>query len=273
MFEVVNKKILSETIKEIDILAPNIAKNAKPGQFVVLRIDEFGERIPLTIVSADKKAQTVKIIFQEVGKSTKKLGLLEKGSFILDFLGPLGIPSLTKKYGNVICIGGGVGIAAIYPIAKELKSIGNKVTSIIGVRTKDMIMLQNEMEEISDEIFFTSNDGTLGTKGFVTDILKNIIKNEKIDMIFAVGPIVMMKAVFDLVKQHNIPLRLSLESLMVDGIGMCGACRVNYEEHIKFSCIDGPEFDAYKLDFQDIMNRQKAYCSQEKKALDEWGNS
>jgi ferredoxin--NADP+ reductase len=268
MFKIISKKILSESLKEFDVLAPHVAKNAKAGQFVVVRTDEFGERIPLTIASTDLEKGTVKIIFQEIGKSTKKLGLLDEGAYIQDFLGPLGNPSEVKKYGKVICIGGGVGIAAIYPIAKALKETGNKVISIIGVRSKEMMMLKDEMKNVSDEIFFTSNDGSLGQKGFVTDVLKDILNNEKIDIIFAVGPLVMMKAVYDYAKNFDIPVKVSLEVLMLDGIGMCGACRIKHGHDTKFACVDGPEFDASKLDFQDIMNRQKNYVQKEKEALD-----
>ena len=273
MFKIVCKKVLSETLKEFDVLAPNVAKNAKAGQFVVVRTDEFSERIPLTIAATDLEKGTVKIIFQEIGKSTKKLGLLDEGAYIQDFLGPLGNPSEIKNYGNVVCIGGGVGIAAICPIAKALKESGNQVVSIIGVRNNKMMMLKNEMENVSDRIFFTSNDGSLGQKGFVTDVLKEILNSQKVDIIFAVGPLVMMKSVFDLAKGFDIPVRVSLEVLMLDGIGMCGACRIKHAHEIKFACIDGPEFDAANLDFDDIANRQKNYLEKEREAMDGFGSS
>jgi len=268
MFKIITKKILSPNLKEFDVLAPNVAKNAKAGQFVVVRTDEFSERIPLTIASTNLDKGTVKIIFQEIGKSTKKLGLLEEGAYIQDFLGPLGNPSEIKKYGKVVCIGGGVGIAAIYPIAKALKEAGNEVQNIIGVRNAEMMMLKTEMEQVSSnsKIFFTSNDGSLGQKGFVTDVLKDILANEKIDIIFAVGPLVMMKAVFELAKNVEIPVRVSLEVLMLDGIGMCGACRIKHGNETKFACVDGPEFDAAKIDFDDIGNRQKTYIEREQEA-------
>lgn len=270
MFKIISKKILSESLKEFDVLAPNVARNAKAGQFVVVRTDEFSERIPLTIAATDIKQGTVKIIFQEIGKSTKKLGLLDEGAYIQDFLGPLGNPSEIKNYGKVVCIGGGVGIAAIYPIAKALKEAGNEVENIIGVRSKEMMMLKDEMEKVSDQIFFTSNDGSLGQKGFVTDVLKDILAREKINIIFAVGPLVMMKAVFEMAKNFNIPVRVSLEVLMLDGIGMCGACRIKHGHDTKFACVDGPEFDAAKLDFDDIANRQKNYVEKEKEAMENY---
>ena len=271
MFKIVNKKVLSPTLVEFDILAEDTAKNALAGQFVMIRLDEVGERIPLTIVSTDKNTGLVKIILQIVGKTTKLLGQLEAGDTIKDFLGPLGQPSKIENYGNVVCIGGGVGVAAIYPIAKALKEKQNKVVGILGARTKELLILENEMQEISDEYFVATNDGSVGRNGFVTDVLKEILQSQKVDIVFAIGPMPMMKAVFDMVKSFNdkIPVRLSLETLMLDGIGMCGACRVNYYGETKFTCADGPEFDAYGLDFVDIANRQKAYKDKEKIAMEQ----
>lgn len=267
MFKIVNKKTLSRTLKEFDILAPDVARNAQAGQFVVVRINELGERIPLTIVSTDKTKGTVKIILQEVGMTTQLLGGLEVGDSIEDFLGPLGQASAIKNYGTAVCVGGGVGVAAIYPIAKALKESGNKLVSILGARSADLLILEEDMKKISDEYFVTTNDGSKGIKGFVTDILQDILTKQNVNIVFAVGPMPMMEAVFSCVRKFankdKIPVKLSLETLMLDGIGMCGACRVSYFGETKFTCADGPEFDADGLDFQDIKNRQKAYKNQE----------
>jgi ferredoxin/flavodoxin---NADP+ reductase len=279
MFQILSKKDIDLTIKEFDVFAPNIVKNAKAGQFVMVRLDEFSERIPLTIADIDFEKQSIKIILQELGKSTKKLGLLKVGDEIRDVLGPLGEPAEIKNYGNVVVIGGGVGIAAIAPIVKALKLSNNKVTTIVGIRNKSMMMLEELLEKYSDELFLTSNDGSLGEKGFVTDVLTRLFEQKKhIDIIFTVGPLVMMKAVYEMVKEKieiykiekNIPVMVSLEVLMLDGIGMCGACRVKYGEENKFACVDGPIFDASKLDFSDIMNRQKSYKGKEEIALKKW---
>ncbi|MFC1484919.1 sulfide/dihydroorotate dehydrogenase-like FAD/NAD-binding protein [bacterium] len=267
-YKILNKKILGPNLKELDIYAPEIAAGAEAGQFVVLRIDEYGERIPLSIAQANKSNGAIKIIFQETGKTTKKLGMLEIGDSIRDFLGPLGLPSDIKKYGKVICIGGGVGIAAIYPMVSALKKENNYVISILGARTKDMLILEHEVHNSSQEFYIATDDGSYGVKGFVTDILKNVVKDNKIDMVFAVGPISMMKAVFEIASEYDIPIKVSLETLMLDGIGMCGACRVYHYGKIKFTCVDGPEFDAYGLNFDDIANRQKRFKNQEKTSLD-----
>ncbi len=268
MFKIISKKIIAENLIELDILAPNVAKNAKPGQFVMIRLDEFSERIPLTIVSTCLETDSVKIIFQILGVSTQKLGALNQGDFIQDFLGPLGNPSQIQTYGKVVCIGGGVGIAAIYSIAKALKSVNNKVYSILGVRAKEMLFLADEMRDLSDKFFITSNDGSIGQKGFTTDVLSQILETEKVDMIFAVGPIPMMQIVFEIAKKHDVLMRVSLEVLMLDGIGMCGACRITYDGKSVFACVDGPEFDAYKIDFSEITKRQKSYLEKEKKSLE-----
>ncbi|MDR0676846.1 MAG: sulfide/dihydroorotate dehydrogenase-like FAD/NAD-binding protein [Elusimicrobiota bacterium] len=282
MFKVLAKKdiyVAENSIKQFEILAPNIAKNAKAGQFIIVRLDEFSERIPLTIVDINKEQKSIKVIIQEIGKSTKKIGLLKVGDDIRDILGPLGRAAEIKNYGNIICIGGGVGIAAIFPIVKAMKGVGNKVISITGVRKKEMMILEKNLKKYSDKLFLTSNDGSLGEQGFVTDVLEKILdKKEKIDIIFAIGPLIMMKSVFETVKKklqnikQKIPVMVSLEVLMLDGIGMCGACRVKYEKENKFACMEGPIFNAEKLDFNDIMNRQKSYKNKEEIALKVWQN-
>ncbi len=267
MYEILTKKSLSPTVKLMEIKAPLIAKKAKPGQFIILRIDEKGERIPLTIADYDRKKGTITIIFMEVGKTTKQLGLMNKGDTILNFAGPLGVPSEIEKYGTVVCIGGGVGIAPLYPIIRALKDAGNTVISILGARNKELLMLEKEIEEFSDELIIATDDGSKGHKGFVSDVLQNLIdEGTKIDVVWAIGPVIMMKVVANLTRKYDLKTVVSLNPIMVDGTGMCGGCRVTVGNETKFACVDGPEFDGHQVDFDNLMLRNRRFIDEEKHA-------
>jgi ferredoxin--NADP+ reductase len=266
MYPVVEKKVLSETVKQLKIKAPLVAKKAQPGQFIILRIDEKGERIPLTIADFDRKQGTITIIFLEVGKTTKQLGTLEVGDSLENFAGPLGMPSEVKKYGTVVCVGGGVGIAPLYPIVKALKEAGNFVISILGAKTKDLLLLENEIHEYSNEFYIATDDGSKGHKGFVSDVLQQVIDKHKVDMVMAIGPIIMMKVVSDLTRKYHIKTLVSLNPIMVDGTGMCGGCRVSIDGKTKFACVDGPEFDGHKVDYDNLMLRNRRFIHEEGEA-------
>jgi len=250
--------------------APWVAKKAKPGQFVILRVNEEGERIPLTIADYDPDLGTVTIIFQEVGKTTMMLGELEEGDDILDFVGPLGREIEERYFGHVVCVGGGVGIAPTYPKAKALKACGNKVTSIIGARTASLLFWEDKMRSVSDVLYVTTDDGTYGEKGFVTHVLERVLKSEKVDLVVAVGPVMMMKMVSLLTKDYGVPTLVSLNPIMVDGTGMCGCCRVTVDGKCCFTCVDGPVFDGWKVDFDELLARQRTYLEEERRALDLW---
>lgn len=267
MYEIVEKRVLSDIVKLMKIKAPLVAKKAKAGQFIILRIDESGERIPLTIADYDRDKGLVTVIFMEVGKTTKQLGKMKVGEFLLNFVGPLGVPSEIKKYGTVVMIGGGVGIAPLYPVIRELKKIGNYVISILGARNEKLLMLENEIHEYSDELFITTDDGSKGHKGFVSDILQKLIdEGRKIDMVMAVGPVIMMKVVADVTRPYKIKTLVSLNPIMVDGTGMCGGCRVTVGNEVKFACVDGPEFDGHLVDFNNLNLRNRRFINQEEKA-------
>jgi len=267
MYTIIEKKILSDNVKQFKIKAPLVANKAKAGQFIILRIDEKGERIPLTISDFDKKEGTITIIFMEVGKTTIQLGKMNQGDKIMNFTGPLGEPSEIKKYGTIVCIGGGVGIAPLFPIIKSLKESGNYIISILGARNYSLLMLEDEIEKYSDEFFITTDDGSKGSKGFVSDVLQKIInENKKIDIVWAIGPVIMMKVVSDLTKKYDIKTMVSLNPIMVDGTGMCGGCRVEIDGKTKFACVDGPEFDAHKVDFNNLMLRNRRFIRDEEKS-------
>jgi ferredoxin--NADP+ reductase len=237
-----------------------------PGQFIMFRISEEGERVPLTIADFDRQEGWVTIIFQEVGFSTKQLGRLEQGDHILDFAGPLGQPSVLDGFKKVLCIGGGVGIAPLYPQIKQLSQAGASVSVIIGARSKDYIILEEEIKGLSDSLYIATDDGSYGQKGFVTDILKDLITKQasKYDLVIAIGPLVMMKAVADFTRAFAIPTRVSLNPIMVDGTGMCGGCRVTVGGQTKYACVDGPEFDGHLVDFDEAMRRQGMYKQEER---------
>jgi ferredoxin/flavodoxin---NADP+ reductase len=275
MYRILEIKTLSETVKLMKIKAPLVAKHAKAGQFIILRIDEQGERIPLTIADYDRNKGTITIIFMEVGKTTKQLGKMNVGDELLNFAGPLGTASEIEKYGTVVCIGGGVGIAPLYPIIRALKEAGNTVISILGARSENLLMLEKEIDEHSDELYIATDDGSKGTKGFVTTVLQQLIDDgRKIDVVWAIGPVIMMKVVADLTKKYDLKTIVSLNPIMVDGTGMCGGCRVTVDGKIKFACVDGPEFDGHKVDFENLMLRNKRFLREEEascKMLEEAG--
>ncbi len=268
-FTILKKRKLAPTIHQLDVAAPRVAEKAMPGQFVILRIDECGERIPLTIADFDAADRTVTLIFQEIGKTTRQLASLDAGDSIADLAGPLGRASAIERFGTVVCVGGGVGIAPIFPIARGLTEAGNKVISIIGARSADILFWEERMEEASSKLYVTTDDGTKGHHGFVTDIVQNVIDSgERIDRVIAIGPPVMMRAVAGVTKPFGVKTVVSLNPIMVDGTGMCGACRVLVGGVTKFACVDGPEFDAHEVDFTLLMSRLAMYLPEEKEALD-----
>ena len=267
MYEILEKKVLSDAVKLLKVEAPMVARKAKAGQFIILRIDETGERIPLTIADYDRKDGTVTIIFMEVGMTTIQLGKMNEGDKILNFVGPLGVASEIENFGTVVCIGGGVGIAPLYPIIRELKQAGNKVISILGARNESLLMLEDEIAKFSDDLIVATDDGSKGTKGFVTTVLQKLIDDgEKIDVVWSIGPVIMMKVVVDLTKKYDLKTIVSLNPIMVDGTGMCGGCRVSVGGETKFACVDGPEFDGHKVDFANLMLRNKRFVREEEKA-------
>lgn len=266
MYAIVFREELAPKIKLFKIEAPEVARKARPGQFIILRIDEEGERIPLTIADYDTSAGTITIIFQEVGKTTELLGELREGDSILDFVGPLGCPSEIENFGTVVCVGGGVGVAPVYPIARALKEAGNRVVSIIGARTRDMLIWENEMRQISSELYVATDDGTAGRKGFVTDVLADVLAREKVDKVVAIGPVVMMQAVCR-VTPETVPVTVSLNPIMVDGTGMCGACRVEVGDATRFACVDGPEFDGHQVNWELVLLRSRMFVDEERLAM------
>ena len=261
MFKILTKEELSPNVFSMDIDAPRIAKKAQAGQFIVLRVDEKGERIPLTIANFDRQQGTVNIVFQVIGASTMELAALNAGDSIVDFVGPLGRPSEIKKFdGTVVVVGGGIGVAPTFPIARAMHEAGNKVIAIMGAKSKDILIMEKEMSEVVDEILVTTDDGSRGIKGFVTYAVDKLVKRgEKIAQITAIGPVIMMKSVADATKPLNIPTVVSLNPIMVDGTGMCGGCRVTVGDETKFACVDGPEFDGHLVDFKGLMSRQRMY--------------
>jgi ferredoxin/flavodoxin---NADP+ reductase len=268
LFKIVEKDYLQEIIVSMVIEAPEIARKRKAGQFIVLMIDEKGERIPLTIVDSDSEKGTLTIIFQIVGKTTAQLAQMGKGDYILNVLGPLGHPTEIKNFGTAVCVGGGVGIGVAYPIAAALKKAGNKVISIIGARTKEILILEEEMKKVSDLLLPATDDGSYGFHGFVSSVLQNLIDSgEKIDIIYAIGPVPMMKALAGMTKPYGIKTIVSLNPIMVDATGMCGACRVSVGGKTMLGCVDGPEFDGHEVDFNLLMSRLKMYSSQEAQAM------
>ncbi len=267
MYQIIEKQILSDTVKLMKIKAPLVAKHAKPGQFIILRINEKGERIPLTIADFDREKGLVTIIFMEIGKTTKELGTLNVGDKLLNFVGPLGKPSEIEKYGRVVCIGGGVGIAPLYPIIKALKQAGNHVTSILGARNEKLLILEDEINEWSDELYIATDDGSKGLKGFVSDVLQKLIDEGKtFDIAWAVGPVIMMKVVAGLTKKYGIKTVVSLNPIMIDGTGMCGGCRVSVGGKIMFACVDGPEFDGHLVDYDNLLQRNNRFIEEEREA-------
>lgn len=252
----------------IEVEAPLVAGRNKPGQFIVLRVNEKGERIPLTIVDSSAERGSIALIFQVVGKTTRLLSELNEGDCVLDVVGPLGKPTEVKRYGTVALVGGGVGIAEIYPEAKAFKAAGNEVLGIIGARTAELLILEEELRQICDEVHVATDDGSRGQRGFVSDVLKRLMEERRIDLVYAVGPTLMMKAVSNLTKPRGIKTLVSLNPIMLDATGMCGACRVKVGGEIRFACVDGPEFDGHLVDFDLLMARQRMYLEEEKMALE-----
>jgi len=261
MFPILQKRKLAENTYLVEIEAPEIAKKAKAGQFVILRQDEKGERIPLTIADSSKK--TITIVLLVVGKTTTKLSLLKKGDTLMDVVGPLGNPSKIQEYGNVVIIGGGLGIAPIYPIVKALKVAKNKVTVVIGAKSKKYLFWEDHFKGLCDKVLVATDDGSKGKKGFVSDVLKELMQKERIDLVIAIGPPIMMKVISEMTK-NRIKTICSLNPIMVDGMGMCGGCRVVIDGKIKFACCDGPEFNAHQVDWEELMNRNRTYEEEEK---------
>ena len=274
MFNIVHAQWLAPGIKRFVIEAPRIARKQKPGQFVILRIHEEGERIPVTIENSDVERGTISIVVQAAGKTTHLLNSLETGESILDVVGPLGKPSDIRKYGTVVVVGGGVGTAMAYPTAAALKQAGNRVISIVGARNQELVILEKEVRAVSDALMITTDDGSYADKGFVTDKLRQLIENgTRIDLVIAVGPIVMMKAVSEMTRKENIHTVVSLNPIMIDGTGMCGGCRVLIDGKSEFACVDGPEFDAHKVDFSVLVQRNSMYRDAEQRSLAEYQQS
>ena len=261
MFKILKKEELSPNVFSMDIDAPRVAKKAQAGQFIVLRVDEKGERIPLTIANFNRETGVVNIVFQVIGASTMALAAVEEGESIVDFVGPLGQPSEIKKFdGTVVVVGGGIGVAPTFPIARAMKEAGNKVIAIMGAKTKDILIMEDEMKEITDEILITTDDGSRGIKGFVTYAVQELVeRGEKIAQITAIGPVIMMKSVADCTRELGIHTVVSLNPIMVDGTGMCGGCRVQVGDETKFACVDGPEFDGQLDDFKTNTNSPRMY--------------
>jgi ferredoxin--NADP+ reductase len=266
--KIVKKEVLTDNpagrIYRLEAVSPAIAAKARPGQFVVLMVSPEGERVPLTVVDTDTEKGIIVLIFQEVGLTTKLLGKLNPGDALYALAGPLGHPTEIKSYGKVILIGGGVGIAEIYPVAKALKEEGNDIITILGARTKELLILEEELKSVSSKFYITTDDGSYGKKGFTTDILKELLEGEKCDLVYAVGPIPMMQKVAEVTRNFKVKTIVSLNALMVDATGMCGCCRVNVAGETKFSCVDGPEFDADLVDWDELIKRNRIYAEQEK---------
>lgn len=273
MFKILKKQVLNPTVTLMDIDAPLIAKKAEPGQFIILRVDADGERIPLTIADFDRENGVVTIIFQIVGATTEKLNAKKEGEFIEDFVGPLGVPSHVDGLKKVAVVGGGVGCAIAYPIAKKLHQLGAEVHSIVGFRNKDLVILEDEFNAVSDKVCMMTDDGSHGTKGLVTNALKEIIESgEKYDEVITIGPLIMMKFVCALTKEYGIKTTVSMNPIMIDGTGMCGGCRLTVGGTTKFACVDGPDFDGHEVDFDEAIERSSMYRPFERKAHEETCN-
>ncbi|MBW1812298.1 MAG: sulfide/dihydroorotate dehydrogenase-like FAD/NAD-binding protein [Deltaproteobacteria bacterium] len=273
MFKIVKREEMAEgTVILNEIEAPLIAKKAKPGQFVILKANETGERIPLTMADTDPENGTITIIYMIVGKSTALFKTLKEGEGYLDVIGPLGAPTHLEKVGKVVCVGGGTGVAVLHPITRALKEVGNDVTCIIGARTKDLLILEDQMKAASNDFKVCTDDGSYGHHGFVTDVLKEVLEQNDIKLVVAIGPVPMMKAVSNITKELGVKTMVSLNPIMIDGTGMCGGCRVSVGGKTKFACVDGPEFDGHEVDFDELMMRLQAYAEEEKRSYDEHCN-
>jgi ferredoxin--NADP+ reductase len=264
MYKIVRKSELAPKIKLFEVATPDIAAKANPGQFVIVKTSENGERVPITLVNADMKKGTITFVFNEVGKTTRQLGLLNEGDSILNLCGPLGNPSEIEKFGTILCVGGGVMIAPMLFQVSAMRKAGNKVITVIGARIKDLLFFENEMKALSDEFYMATDDGSKGYKGL--DFLKEIFAKQKIDRVVAMGPVVMLKTVSEMTKPLGIKTIVTLTPIMVDGMGMCGACRVTVAGKTKFGCVDGPEFDGHQVDFEELVQRQRMFLPEERLA-------
>lgn len=259
MFKIIDKEHFSEHVVKFEVEAPEIARSRRPGHFVIVRVGDGGERIPLTIAASDSVRGTITLVVQEVGVSTRKICALNVGDCFTDIVGPLGQATHIGKVGTVVCCGGGVGVAPLLPIVRAMKEAGNKVVTILAARTAELVILRDQVAPYSDEVIVMTDDGSLGRRGLVTEGLEDVINREKVDQVVAIGPAVMMKFVAKLTKKYDIPTMVSLNTIMVDGTGMCGACRVTVDGKTRFVCIDGPEFDAHKVDFDEMIMRLRSY--------------
>lgn len=260
--------IVAHNIGKMIVEAPYVATHRKAGQFIILRIDEYGERIPLTIADSNADEGTITLYYQIVGKTTKQMSMLNAGQHLQDVAGPLGHPTEIKNYGTVVCIGGGIGIAPVYPISTAMKNAGNRVINIIGARTSDILILEEELRSTGDETIVCTDDGSYGKKAFVTEALKEVVDSENVDLVVAVGPVPMMKAVSEMTRGLNIKTMVSLNTIMIDGTGMCGGCRVTVNGEKQFTCVDGPEFDGHQVDFDELMIRLATYKDEEHQCMD-----
>ncbi len=259
MFKIIDKEHYSEHVVKFEVEAPEIARSRRPGHFVIVRVGDGGERIPLTIAASDPERGTITLVVQEVGVSTRKICALNVGDCFTDIVGPLGQATHIGKVGTVVCCGGGVGVAPLLPIVRAMKEAGNRVVTILAARTAELVILRDQVAPYSDEVIVMTDDGSLGRRGLVTEGLEDVINREKVDQVVAIGPAVMMKFVAKLTKKYDIPTMVSLNTIMVDGTGMCGACRVTVDGKTRFVCIDGPEFDAHKVDFDEMIMRLRSY--------------
>ena len=273
MNKIISKEHFSENVVKLEIEAPLIAKSRRAGHFVIVRVDEKGERIPLTIAGSDLQKGTITLIIQQIGASTRKLCALNAGDSVADVVGPLGKATHIENFGTVVCACGGVGTAPMLPIVEALKKAGNKVVVVLAARTKDLIILESQMRALADEVVIMTDDGSYGTKGLVTNGVENVINREQVNLCITIGPAIMMKFVSLLTKKYEVPTVASLNTIMVDGTGMCGACRVTVGDETKFVCVDGPEFDAHQVNFDEMMTRLGAYRDLEQVALAEYMNS
>jgi len=264
-FPILEKERLAPEITFFQIKAPLVARKCQPGQFIILRLDEKGERIPLTMTEYNREKGTIGIVVQDVGRTTHQLSLMNPGDVIEDILGPLGVPTPIKKVGTVLCVGGGVGVALLYPEAKAYKEAGNRVISLIGARSKEFLFFQDRIEAVSDEVKYSTDDGSFGYPGFVTELVKEVLqRGEKIDEVMAIGPLPMMRGVAEITRPYKIKTIVSLNPIMLDGTGMCGGCRVRVGGKTKFACVEGPDFDGHLVDFEDLMKRQKRFQEEER---------
>jgi ferredoxin--NADP+ reductase len=267
LYNVVRKEKLGEVVTLLELNAPAIAAKARAGQFVIVRLAEYSERIPLTLSDWDTERGTITIIFQHVGRSTEELACAEVGDSIRDLAGPLGKATEVEKFGTVVCIGGGIGVAELRPIAKTMKAAGNKVISIVGARDKSLLILEDDMKKASDELHITTDNGSYGRKGFVSNVLQDIMDSgQKIDVIYAIGPVPMMRVIAEQTRPAGLKTLVSLDAIMIDGTGMCGACRVTVDGKTRFTCVDGPDFDAHQVNWDELVTRKKMYIPQEKEA-------